>query len=64
LRRLDDRLWLHALRHLSFTELAKLYKDNPLAMHKITFHRRFDNTIKYIHLIEAEDKLRDFGKRT
>jgi integrase len=60
LRKMDDRLWLHAFRHMTFTRLARLYKDNPLGLHSLTFHKRFDSTIGYIQDVEKGDKLAKF----
>ena len=57
LRALDERLWLHALRHIDFTRMARVYKDDPVAMHRLTFHKRFESTLEYIHEEEKEDKL-------
>ncbi len=57
LRALDDRLWLHALRHINFTRLADLYKEDPLQMHDITFHKQFKSTTKYIHRVKNEELL-------
>lgn len=54
LRALDERLWLHALRHMDFTRMARLYKDDPVAMHRLTFHKQFESTLEYIHT--EEDK--------
>lgn len=60
LRKLDNRLWLHALRHLSFTRLATLYRDDPTEMHNITFHRRFESTLLYIEKKKTQEKRRQF----
>lgn len=49
LRALDERLWLHAMRHMDFTRMARVYKKNPVAMHRLTFHKRFESTLEYIH---------------
>ena len=48
LRALDERLWLHALRHIDFTRMARVYKEDPVAMHRLTFHKRFESTLGYI----------------
>jgi integrase len=57
IRALDDRLWLHALRHMNFTRLAEAFKDDPVSMHEFTFHKRFESTLNYIHTKEAENRL-------
>jgi len=57
LRELDERLWLHALRHLRFTSLARVYRDNPVAMHSLTFHKQFESTLGYIRPLEVEERL-------
>jgi len=57
LRSLDDRLWLHALRHINFSRMAVVYRDDPRAMHDLTFHRRFESTIGYIKNLEKGERL-------
>jgi integrase len=57
-RKMDDRLWLHSFRHINFSRLAKIYKNNPIDMHFITFHHRFDSTMEYIHNVEKTNKLK------
>jgi integrase len=54
---MDERLWLHATRHMCFTRMAELFKDDPKEMHVLTFHKRFESTLKYIKTVSAEDKL-------
>lgn len=46
--------WLHLLRHERFTEVARIYKDDPVAMHRFTFHKRFESTLQYIRNLEEE----------
>ena len=46
--------WPHLLRHERFTEIARVYKDDPVAMHRYTFHKRFESTLKYIRDLEEE----------
>lgn len=46
--------WPHLLRHERFTEASKIYKDNPVAMHRFTFHKRFESTLQYIRRLEEE----------
>jgi integrase len=58
LRSLDERLWLHALRHMDFTRMADVYREDPVAMHRLTFHRRFESTLNYIKNLEKGDKLK------
>jgi len=60
LKELDERLWLHALRHIAFTRLAQIYRDDPERMHRVTFHRQFKSTLEYIHREEEEDRLELF----
>lgn len=57
LRKLDDRLWLHAMRHIDFTRMAEIYREDPVAMHRLTFHKRFESTMGYIKNLEKGDKL-------
>ncbi len=57
LRALDERLWLHALRHIDFTRMARVYRDDPVAMHRLTFHKRFESTLGYIAQEKKKDKL-------
>jgi integrase len=57
IRGLDERLWLHATRHMCFTRMAEQFKDDPKEMHSLTFHRRFESTLIYIKTVGAEDKL-------
>ena len=57
LRKIDDRLWLHAIRHMTFTRMADQYTDDPVEMHRLTFHRQFKSTLEYIQAKKAEDKL-------
>lgn len=59
IRKMDERLWLHAFRHINFTRLARVYKDNPLGMHSLTYHHRFETTIGYIRDIEKGDRLKE-----
>jgi len=59
LRELDDRLWLHALRHMRFTLLAKVYREDPISMHRLTFHRKFESTLEYIHREEDLKKIEE-----
>lgn len=54
---MEPRLWLHALRHLRFTAYGRAYRDNPMAMHDITFHKRFESTMEYIRPAEVEERL-------
>lgn len=58
IRALDERLWLHAVRHIDFTRMAEVYRDDPVAMHRITFHKRFESTLNYIKNLEKGDKLK------
>lgn len=58
LREADERLWLHALRHLRFTAYGRAYRDDPLAMHPLTFHRRFESTLTYIRPAQTDERLR------
>jgi hypothetical protein len=58
IRALDERLWLHAMRHIDFTRMAEIYQDDPVAMHRLTFHRRFESTLNYIKNVEKGDKLK------
>lgn len=58
IRGLDERLWLHALRHIDFTRLAELHHDDPVAMHRLTFHKNFESTLNYIQTKKKEEKLR------
>lgn len=46
--------WPHLFRHERFTEAAKLYQKNPLDLHRFTFHKRLENTFKYIRDLEEE----------
>lgn len=57
IRALDNGLWLHLFRHMAFTRFARVYRDNPVAMHRITFHRKFESTLNYIQTLSAEDRL-------
>ena len=57
IRALDERLWLHAMRHMDFTRMARVYRKNPVAMHRLTFHKRFESTLEYIKEEEKGDKL-------
>ena len=57
IRALDERLWLHAMRHIGFTRMARVYRDDPVAMHRQTFHKRFESTLGYIKEEEKGDKL-------
>jgi integrase len=57
LRAMDERLWLHAMRHIDFTRMADIYQDDPVAMHRLTFHKRFESTLNYIKNLEKRDKL-------
>ncbi len=57
LRALDERLWLHALRNINFTRMARVYKEDPVAMHRLTFHKRFESTLNYIQEEKKENKL-------
>jgi len=58
LRKLDERLWLHALRHIDFTRLAEVYKDDPVSLHRLTFHRQFESTLNYIQVRKTKDRLK------
>jgi len=57
LRKLDNRLWLHALRHIAFTRMSRVYRNDPTGMHRLTFHRRFESTVGYIKDTERGEKL-------
>lgn len=46
--------WPHLFRHERFTEISKAYQDNPVGMHRYTFHKRFESTLKYIRDLEEE----------
>lgn len=46
--------WPHLLRHDRFTEIAQVYKDDPVSMHRYTFHKRFESTLEYIRNQEEE----------
>jgi len=59
LRKMDGRLWLHAVRHINFTRMAKVFEEDPLSMHSLTFHKRFDSTMSYIHIAKKERKLNE-----
>ena len=59
IRKLDERLWLHAMRHLAFTRWAEVYKANPTSMHELTFHKQFESTLKYIHDLEKKSRQRE-----
>lgn len=50
-------LWPHLLRHQRFTDIAPVFKDDPLAMHQFTKHKRFETTMQYIRKAELEEKL-------
>jgi integrase len=56
-RKMDDRLWLHSFRHINFTRMARVYQDNPLGMHTLTHHKRFESTIGYIRDVEKGSRL-------
>lgn len=56
-RSLDERLWLHAFRHINFTRMATVYRDDPMSMHRLTFHKQFKSTEGYIHKKETEERL-------
>lgn len=58
-RELDPDVWLHWFRHQRFTMIARAFKDSPLAMHQFTKHKRFESTLKYIHLVELEERLNE-----
>ena len=46
--------WPHLFRHERFTEVAKAYQQDPVAMHRFTFHKRFESTLQYIRNLEEE----------
>ena len=46
--------WPHLFRHERFTEASKIYKDDPVGMHRYTFHKRFESTLEYIRRLEEE----------
>ncbi len=46
--------WPHLLRHERFTEVSKVYRSDPVAMHRFTFHKRFESTLQYIRNLEEE----------
>lgn len=46
--------WLHLFRHERFTEIAKVYRTDPVATHRYTFHKRFESTLQYIRAQEEE----------
>ena len=46
--------WPHLYRHERFTEVAKAYRSDPVAMHRFTFHKRFESTLQYIRDLEEE----------
>jgi hypothetical protein len=46
--------WLHLFRHERFTEIAKVYRDDPIATHRYTFHKRFESTLQYVRGVEKE----------
>ncbi len=56
---LEPNIWLHWLRHERFTQLAKVYKDDPLPMHDFTFHKRFETTLGYIRKVRTNEKLKE-----
>lgn len=58
IRAMDERLWPHGMRHIAFTRWAHVYREDPVAMHRLTFHKRFESTLKYIHAIEDAEKLK------
>jgi len=58
IRGLDDRLWLHALRNINFTRLAEVYSDDPVSMHRLTFHKRFESTLIYVKKRDTADRLK------
>lgn len=47
-------IWPHLLRHERFTEVARVYRNDPVAMHRFTFHKRFESTLQYIRNQEEE----------
>lgn len=57
LRRMFPNSWLHLLRHERFTEAAKLYVDDPIAMHRFTFHKRFESTLEYIREQKEKERI-------
>ncbi len=58
LRSLDDRLWLHAMRHINFTRMARVLRDNPYDLHTMTFHKQFKSTMEYIQREDVREKLK------
>lgn len=54
IRRYLPNAWPHLLRHDRFTEVARIYKDDPVAMHRFTYHKRFESTLQYIRKLEEE----------
>lgn len=58
IRGLDQRLWLHAMRHIRFTILARAYRDDPYSLHRRTFHTRFESTMEYIQSEDDRERMR------
>lgn len=50
-------LWAHLLRHARFTYSALILRADPIALNAFTHHRRFANTMKYIHRIDIEEQI-------
>lgn len=46
--------WPHLLRHYRITEIVNAYKDDPVATHLHTFHKRFESTLQYYQGLEEE----------
>lgn len=57
--KLDPDVWLHWFRHQRFTQVSKVYMEDPIAMHKFTHHKRFESTLHYIHEAKAKKKLKE-----
>jgi len=50
-------LWPHFLRHNRFTHLAQAFKDDPFALHRVTFHKRMESTMEYVHEEKTSQRL-------
>jgi integrase len=50
-------LWPHLLRHTRFTHSAIILHDDPIALNSFTHHRRFANTLVYIHRADIKKQI-------
>lgn len=56
---LDPDIWPHWFRHQRFSQVAQVFKDDPLTMHRFTYHKRIESTLEYTIKANYDEKLKE-----